>query len=141
MSVLCAEYPNGTWWLEAMLEDPTNATSGDGLGYAVALQGEHALVSAPFRGAGKTGAAYLFRTFNGSDWYARVRLTAADATLAVPSRSSCRRLCLPLLLVSPARGVHECVSCVCLVRVASCCGGYDRTTLAQPWRWAQTGPL
>ncbi len=40
-------------------------------------------VSSPGRGDDDRGAAYLFRTLNGSAWYARVRLTAEDGGLEV----------------------------------------------------------
>ena len=68
---------------QTTLENPLNATAGEGFGSAVSLYLDHALVSAPFHAPNSQGAAFLFRKFNGSDWYARVRLTAADAVQSV----------------------------------------------------------
>jgi hypothetical protein len=46
-------------------------------------------ISSPGRGDDDRGAAYLFRTFNGSSWYARVRLTALDGSLEVRQSYLC----------------------------------------------------
>lgn len=68
---------NGAVWTEqAKLEASDGATS-DNFGYAVAFQGETAVVGANTKDALK-GAAYVFRR-SGADWLQEAKLTAPDA--------------------------------------------------------------
>ncbi len=67
------ERENGEWQLAARF-DPSAATAGDSVGFAVDLSGDVALVGAP----GGNGAVYVFRRQNGQ-WIEAQRLTAPEA--------------------------------------------------------------
>ncbi|HPF73910.1 MAG: hypothetical protein R3F12_04675 [Lysobacteraceae bacterium] len=58
-----------------------NRGSGDKFGRAVALDGDHAVVGAPFQGALSSGSAYPFR-FDGSQWQAGAALNRITTSSA-----------------------------------------------------------
>ena len=70
---------DGTTWLQQAKLTAYDAASGDGLGLAVGLDGDTALVGAPLedRAGYLTGAAYVFAR-DGSSWSETARLTASD---------------------------------------------------------------
>lgn len=72
-----------TWTQQAYLTAADGAES-DGFGYSVALEGDTALLSAPFDDWGSDqgqGSAYVF-TRSGTTWTQRAQLTASDAAEA-----------------------------------------------------------
>ena len=70
----------GTWQARQTVRAP-DAAALDNFGASVAIQGENAIVGAPFAGsatANKGGAAYVF-SFNTAFWKFLTKLTASDA--------------------------------------------------------------
>jgi len=73
--------PTMTWIEEQLLASPST-TSGDEFGYSVALDGNTAVIGAPFNssGAADAGAAYVFSYDAGQEaWSPQATLTASDA--------------------------------------------------------------
>ncbi|HEY6941221.1 hypothetical protein [Dokdonella sp.] len=69
---------SGSAWSERARLVPTPAAAGDRFGWSVAIEGTAALVGAPYAWGG-CGRATLYRTTNGSNWFA-----TTDADVAVP---------------------------------------------------------
>jgi len=72
---------SGTW-IQVDKITASGATSGDKFGYSVALDGNTALVGAPFGDKGAladVGAAYLFQDDGFGNWLEVAKLTAGDA--------------------------------------------------------------
>lgn len=72
----------GVWQLQAQLV-PSDSTSGDEFGVAVALEGDTALIGAPFDGRDtdtQVGRAYVF-VRNGTSWAQQAVLAPAEAIL------------------------------------------------------------
>jgi hypothetical protein len=71
-----------TGWAQQAVLASSSTDAGDRFGYAVALQGDLAVVGAPFEdnpGATASGAVYVFQR-NGGLWSEAARLTANDPT-------------------------------------------------------------
>lgn len=68
-------------WIQEAKLIASDAAANDQFGYAVAIQGNVALIGAPFEdGYGSnSGATYVFR-WNGINWIEEARLTASDAS-------------------------------------------------------------
>jgi len=76
------ELESGVWVEKAEL-GPSDATGGDGFGFAVSLDGDRAVIGAISHGGGSftaPGAAYEI-LFDGSAWNERSKLVASDAAI------------------------------------------------------------
>ena len=71
---------SGNTWSQVQKLEASDGAAGDNLGWSVALDGNTALVGAPFATVGseyQQGAAYLF-TLSGNTWSEAQKLTASD---------------------------------------------------------------
>jgi hypothetical protein len=70
----------GSNWNEETEITADDAASGDEFGFSVCIDGDYAIVGAPYDddGASDSGSAYIFKR-EGSSWIQQAKLTAADA--------------------------------------------------------------